>query len=251
VFNFDNFELTEDEVRGDDDGDDDDDDDEDDDDTYHSETSTGATAAAAAAAAAATQPVALTSAASGTVSASGIVISSSGGKPRSGAIAISINANDTGDGVGRTIDEEDDDHLGAVPENSAAQQIKKAITKEQFATCKSCGSILPRDVDSIEAHMDSCRGGGAGAGAGGGASPRAAESSGGGGGLGAFIPFSLSRSKPVLGKGSFVSAKAGSSAGAKDINKCSTRIIYRTARQPSGAVFKVRVSPTHTLHCIG
>eukprot|EP00605_Chrysophyceae_sp_TOSAG23-4_P000510 GSChrysophyteH1.ASY1.ANO1.572.1 assembled CDS len=117
-----------------------------------------------------------------------------------------IKEQEQGDGVGREVDEDDEVGLGAVANTSAAQAIKKQVTKEHYATCKKCGSVLPRDVDAIEAHMDTCNGAG-----------------------------SFREGSPLATAATASEATIGQSTagvnGRGDINSSGTRIIYRTARQ--------------------
>eukprot|EP00606_Chrysophyceae_sp_TOSAG23-5_P000695 GSChrysophyteH2.ASY1.ANO1.392.1 assembled CDS len=121
---------------------------------------------------------------------------------------MSSKVQEQGDGVGREVDEDDDSALGAVASGSAAQAIQKKLTAEHYATCKSCGAVLQRDVDVIERHMDSCNG-----------TPASSFMDNSGGNA-----MSAAAASPSDG---------GLLINGKDINKSGTRIIYRTARQDS------------------
>jgi len=131
------------------------------------------------------------------------------------SIAAKKKVIEIGDGVGREVDESDTE-LPPVPTESAAQLIAKQVTKETYARCKTCGATTGRDVESIEAHMDACN-------------PESNAFSG-----TPVSPLTANSNSLLPAKHAQLNIKG------RDLNKCATRIIYRTARSPSGGVFNFR-----------
>ena len=60
-----------------------------------------------------------------------------------------------GDGIGREIDESDTS-LGPVPATSIANQIGFGKSASGYARCKKCGTVTPKDIEAIEAHINTC-----------------------------------------------------------------------------------------------